>query len=209
MTTPSLDELFSIVESPEYSNRLNLASGTAQFVRLLEGDETVRRLVERMDSEPAELGVLLKRIVVLAQRPIDPAYEHPADAALASYLWILSLGSPTTARLAAAVVRDMADGWWMRKIALIASKSGAANVYSTAETKVIRRSRQSLASDHVASANVSVMTNPLTARWIGLESSSRVWVDVLSVRSNSASRSLSSHTKLRATAVGSNKLRVA
>jgi hypothetical protein len=57
------------------------------------------------------------RAIELAKAPTDDAYEHPADAALAAYLWLLTTRDQKLSETVAETVLACRECWWARKVA--------------------------------------------------------------------------------------------
>lgn len=124
-------DLFVMIESPAFSARLNVVSGYAQFVRALGAQPEIRELRSGLNSVE-DASELLHRISSLASAPHDSAYENPHDVALAAYLWVLSMGAPVIARLAAETILAQ-PSWWARKLAekVIADTNSDAGIEAT------------------------------------------------------------------------------
>jgi hypothetical protein len=82
-------EVMEKIEGQDFSTMVNLASDFRTFLRILEPQPEVVALGGAMSSEQTTRAVF-RRATELAEAPTDDAYEHPADAALAAYLWLLS-----------------------------------------------------------------------------------------------------------------------
>jgi hypothetical protein len=104
------------IEGPRFSALTNLASDFRTFLRILADQPEVQALAHAMKSKPVELDVF-KRVLDLAGGPVEGDYEHPADAAMAAYVWLLGLGDSEYSEIAAATVLDCKQCWWSRKSA--------------------------------------------------------------------------------------------
>ena len=120
------------IESLEFSTRLNVVSGFAQFLRAIGAQPEVRVLREATSGSDG--SELLHRVSILASTPHDSAFEHPHDVALAAYLWLISEVSPAVAELAAEIVLSHPT-WWARKVAekLLADTNKTATVDAAAK----------------------------------------------------------------------------
>jgi hypothetical protein len=110
------EELFREIESHRLSALVNVASNFKTFLRALQEQPEVQRLAAAMQS-PDIVKAVAERVAALARTESDPELEHPADAALAAYLWLLSDRDDQSARLAASAVSECARVWWARKVA--------------------------------------------------------------------------------------------
>jgi hypothetical protein len=109
------DELFGIIESPEFSATLNLASDFATFVGILGSEKAVCDLGDLMRDEAGRLAVC-QRTLALAADEGQEGYEHPWDSALAAYLWLLADKDSQLANLAATRIAESPRCWWARKM---------------------------------------------------------------------------------------------
>ena len=109
-------EAMERIEGHAFSALVNLASDFPTFLRILTSQPEVQALAEEMKCERAMLDVLA-RIGELAAAPVDGEYEHPADSALAAYLWLLSAKHGHYSARAADAVQECKQCWWARKMA--------------------------------------------------------------------------------------------
>jgi hypothetical protein len=124
-------EAMEKIEGLRFSALTNFASDLRTFIDNLVSQPEVKALGEAMASEDATLAVFL-RSLELAEIQRDEAYEHPADAALAAYLWLLSARERSFSEIVAGLVIDCQQCWWARKVAGLVSDvsrflSGAAS----------------------------------------------------------------------------------
>lgn len=108
-------EAMERIEGHAFSAMLNLASDFPTFLRILISQPEVRELADEMKSERVTIDVFA-RISELAASPADEKYEHPADSALAAYLWLLSARDGDYAARAAETVLECKQCWWARKM---------------------------------------------------------------------------------------------
>lgn len=104
------------IEGHAFSATVNLASDFRTFLRILAAQPEVGALAEAMKSERVA-GDVLARILQLAAPPVDPGYEHPADSALAAYLWVLSSQNRDYSAIAVETVLGCEQCWWSRRMA--------------------------------------------------------------------------------------------
>ena len=109
-------EAIERIEGHAFSARVNLASDFPTFLRILTTQPEVRALADEMKSERATLDVFA-RASELAASPIEEGYEHPADSALAAYLWLLSARNGDCSARAVETVLECKQCWWARKMA--------------------------------------------------------------------------------------------
>jgi hypothetical protein len=109
-------ELMEKIEGSAFSAVVNLASDFRTFLRILSGQPEVLALANALTS-PDVARQVVTRLQELAGAHVDEAYEHPADAALAAYLWLLSEQDRTSANAASTAVLQAKQCWWARKMA--------------------------------------------------------------------------------------------
>jgi hypothetical protein len=109
-------ELFAEIERPAFSVRLNVVSGYKQFLRALTASPEVQTLLEQIQTPENDRGLIL-RVESLVNSPSDPKFEHPKDAAVAAYLWVLTMTDPSSAELIASLILESPGFWWAQKMA--------------------------------------------------------------------------------------------
>lgn len=109
-------EAMQRIEGHAFSAMVNLASDFPTFLRILTSQAEVRALADEMKSEPVALKVFA-RVGELVALPIEEEYEHPADSALAAFLWLLSTANGDYSTKAADAVLECKQCWWARKMA--------------------------------------------------------------------------------------------
>ena len=112
----TVTEAMHWIEQPEFCALVNVASSLKVFLRILTSQDSVKTLLEAMDQSGVP-ELVLSRILQLTEIQPEEGFEHPADAALATYLWILSEKKPQIAALAAESVLRCERCWWARKLA--------------------------------------------------------------------------------------------
>jgi hypothetical protein len=110
------DELFRTIETPEFSAMVNLASGFKTVLGIIESEKPVQELAGAA-RDPAVRGAIAERISALAAEQRQDGHEHPADSALAAYLWLLHREDARLAAAAASKLVERAGFWWARKVA--------------------------------------------------------------------------------------------
>lgn len=109
-------EAMAQIESPRFSALVNLASNLKTFLRIVADQSEVQALAEGMKS-PEGVAAVAGRIAELAAQPGEEGHEHPADAALATYLWLLGQRDREESERAAAALAGASSCWWARKVA--------------------------------------------------------------------------------------------
>jgi hypothetical protein len=109
-------EAMERIEGHAFSTMVNLASDFRTFERIVGSQPEVLALAGAMSSEQTTREVFT-RAIELAKVPTDDAYEHPADAALAAYLWLLSSKDQKLSETVAETVLACKQCWWARKVA--------------------------------------------------------------------------------------------
>jgi hypothetical protein len=117
------EQAMAVIESTDFSVALNVVSDLHTFLRGAEQHPAVRALHEQLRSAGAAQQIAA-RIADLCQRPTDPAYENPGDAALAVYLWLLDRDQGELARPAAERVLQVPSCWWASAVARQVSAAG-------------------------------------------------------------------------------------
>jgi hypothetical protein len=112
----TLEEVMNRIESPSFSAVANLASGLKTFLRIVADQPEVQALAEQIKSAGVPITVF-GRILDLATSPVEEGCEHPADAALAVYLWLLAGQDQQYAEIAAGTILVGDHYWWARKVA--------------------------------------------------------------------------------------------
>jgi hypothetical protein len=110
------NEAMEKIEGHAFSAMVNLASDFPAFLRILTSQPEVRALADEMKSDRVTLDVFA-RIVDLAASPAEEPYDHPADSALAAYMWLLSSRDGAYSTRAVETVLECKQCWWARKMA--------------------------------------------------------------------------------------------
>jgi hypothetical protein len=109
-------EAMAGIEAPTFSALVNLASDVKTFLRILTAQPEVQALAAGMNAGAA-LEAVRGRLRVLTDTSAEDGYEHPADAAMAAYLWLVSQKDPPGGVIAAERVLRCKQCWWARKVA--------------------------------------------------------------------------------------------
>lgn len=109
-------ECVSEIESPEYAARVNLASDYGTFLKGVTLERTTPELALQLRDQGIGLR-LVGRVVRMASQKVDHRYEHPYDAAMAAYVWLLAGTQPSLARIAANAAICVARSWWANRVA--------------------------------------------------------------------------------------------
>ena len=112
----NVSEAIHAIEQPEFSAFVNIASSLKVFLRSLVSHEAVQTLLGLME-QPDVPEMILERVRTLVANEPPEGFEHPDDAALAAYLWLLGEKSAKNASIAAALVREGVRLHWASAIA--------------------------------------------------------------------------------------------
>src|SRR5260370_47516 len=107
----SLQDVMLKVEDHQFAAEMNLASGSMTFYNSLRNHRVFSELTEQM-KEPNVPEAVLRRLIELSNRTVQPQFENPFDVALTTYLTMLDLHSPELIRRAAEVVSKAPNCWW-------------------------------------------------------------------------------------------------
>jgi hypothetical protein len=114
MTT---QQVMQVIEQLEFSAYLNVASSYKVLVRLLESHDAVNELRGMMARDEVPVQILC-RLRHLARAEQEVGLQHPWDAAMAAYMWLLSKNSEGLAVEAAVLILNKCHHcWWARKVA--------------------------------------------------------------------------------------------
>jgi hypothetical protein len=111
-----VESLFKVIESHEFAAIVNLASDWKTFARILGSEKAVQDLAGEM-SDAGVWEAVCERVLALVPDHGEEGCEHPRDAALAAYLWLLAAKDAPLARSAAAKIAEAPRCWWARKAA--------------------------------------------------------------------------------------------
>lgn len=108
-----IDEIFTEIESIEYSCRLGIASGLSVFKNLMSRQMVYQDLKSMIDmEEPGVLEAVTTRALQVSKIPFNPRYEHPGDHALATYLFLL--GNKIDTRITENM--KISSWWWANEV---------------------------------------------------------------------------------------------
>jgi hypothetical protein len=109
-------EAMAKIEEPRFAALVNLASDLRTFLRIVGAQPEIQVLAREMKTEGVSAAVG-KRIRALVAAPAEEGQEHPADAALAAYLWLLANQEKQLADSVSALIVTGQQFWWARKAA--------------------------------------------------------------------------------------------
>lgn len=112
----ALDAVFAVLEGSRFAAEVNVASNLKIFLRALVSQPAVQELATAM-SVRGVCEQVCERVEELARQEILAEYEHPSDAAMAAYLWLLSTRDEELAARAASRVTVCPNCWWAAKVA--------------------------------------------------------------------------------------------
>jgi hypothetical protein len=107
----------NLIEGHPFAALVNLASNQKTFLRIAAQQPEVEALSRAMTDEPAVLTEVGQRALALAAGRAEGECESEGDAALATYLWLLSKHRRNLAETAAGSVRAWQQFFWARKLA--------------------------------------------------------------------------------------------
>ena len=108
--------LYAGFEGHEFAARINIVSGSRQFLLALNSQPAMLELFDAAKDERVAIETMA-RVLRLARQSIDLRYENPFDVAMSAYLLVLQQTQPELARIAAEVVLASPNCWWARKTA--------------------------------------------------------------------------------------------
>src|ERR1043165_992305 len=103
-------EAMNAIEGRRFAALTNLASNLKTFVRIAPEQPEGEALSRAMTSEPTVVAEVL-------QRAAEDERESEGDAALATYLWLLSNHRRDFAQMVAGSPREWRPFFWTRKLA--------------------------------------------------------------------------------------------
>jgi len=112
----SLRDLFGTIESHATSAEVNVASDLRTALKIaqsLPSVGTLERLLARSDVAES----VLQRVLDVTDLSPDIRYEHPLDAALMIYSWLLRNRAPDLALVATSALSRVPNLWWTGQIA--------------------------------------------------------------------------------------------
>ncbi|MGO9923934.1 MAG: hypothetical protein ACLQIB_55710 [Isosphaeraceae bacterium] len=121
-----MDELLEAIEGHRFSAVVNVASDLNHFLQALASTPEFRKLLGLL-SAPDTREKVLERLLEVAAREIDRAYENPWDAALTAYLYLIWRTDKRQALVAANRILSCANCWWSQKLAQELAASAAWN----------------------------------------------------------------------------------
>ncbi len=113
----TVTDAMQAIDSDRISALTNLASNVKTFLRIAAGQPEIHALLGILANNPAAASQVSAHALELTAAPADPDREHPADAALAVYLWLLGNHAPEFGALATAILREDGRFFWARRLA--------------------------------------------------------------------------------------------
>ncbi len=113
----SAAEAMQTIEGDRFAALTNLASNLKTFLRIAAAQPEVETLARAVANDPAVVSQVSQRALGLLAMPADGNHEHEGDAALATYLWLLSNHPQAFAEVAERIVRAQGHFFWARKVA--------------------------------------------------------------------------------------------
>jgi hypothetical protein len=113
----TLASSFEQIESVRFAAIMGTASGFNVFKNILADDDDVKILLQYSQDHPRQTQDVYRRLLMLLDSNDHPEYAHPYDAALAGYLYVLSIVAPDLASLASERIRKTPQLWWTIKLA--------------------------------------------------------------------------------------------
>lgn len=110
-----LHDLFEYVESDRFSAFINAASGLSVVLLEFDNNAAVQTFIKRLTSDSEKAAY--DRLVFLAGAMAPDQVEHPRDAALAAYLYVLNKSNSNTAQQAIEHILQTPNLWWARRLA--------------------------------------------------------------------------------------------
>ncbi|HEV3256152.1 MAG TPA: hypothetical protein VG013_04675 [Gemmataceae bacterium] len=110
-------EAMHMIEGHRFAALTNLASNLNTFLRIAAQQLEVEALSRAMANDPAVISAVFHRATALSAIPGDGEREPEGDAAVATYLWLLSNHRPELAKAAAGSMRAPGHFFWARKCA--------------------------------------------------------------------------------------------
>ncbi len=113
------NEATAIIESQAFSARVNVASDLSTLLRAVLAESAVAELIlllGRQDGQDVAFRLLRRTVTLVAER-VNYRYEHPRDAAIATYVWLLSGSYPLLAMVAAEAAVLVSRSWWASRVA--------------------------------------------------------------------------------------------
>ena len=105
------------IESIAFAARANIASDLRTFLNVIDAEPAVVSLQNRLRNESTQIDDLLSAIRHLIDLEFDADYENPADAAVATYGWIIASVYPKLDGLVSNVLGSLPNSWWSNQLA--------------------------------------------------------------------------------------------
>jgi hypothetical protein len=122
------NEAMNAIEGRRFAALTNLASNLKTFLRIAAQQPEVEVVSRALAQEPAVITEVWQRALALAAVPPEAGEESEGDAALATYLWLLSNHRPDLAQTAASRLGEARPFFWATKLAgSLRAANGSAN----------------------------------------------------------------------------------
>jgi len=110
-------EAMNLIEERRFAALKNLASNLKTFLRIAAQQPEVEAPSRAMAKEPEVIAEVLQRARALSAVRAEGELESEGDAALATYLWLLSSHRRDLAQTVAGSLREWRPFFWARKLA--------------------------------------------------------------------------------------------
>ena len=104
------------IESHGFSARVNVASDFRTFLRAAAAERATIELARLLKDQETAFR-LLRRTLQLAKQGVDFRYEHPRDAAIAVYVWLLATTYQQLGAVASEAAALIPKSWWANTVA--------------------------------------------------------------------------------------------
>ncbi len=111
----NVEEFSDTIEGHDFAAELNAASDWNTFQWAMHHHPAVRTLNSLLESTTGKESIL-RRVVSLSNREVDPRYENVSDVALTVYVSLLAGHDATLGRLAAGAAARASRCWWTTRI---------------------------------------------------------------------------------------------
>jgi hypothetical protein len=110
-------EAMNAIKARRFAALTNLASNLKTFLRIAAQQPEVAALTRSMTQEPAVVAEVLQRALALSAVRTEGEHESKADAALATYQWLLSNHRRDLAQTVTGSIGEWRKFFWLRKLA--------------------------------------------------------------------------------------------
>jgi hypothetical protein len=110
-------EAMNMIEERRFAALTNLASNLKTFLRIAAQQPEVDALSRATATEPAVMSGVFQRAQALSDVGAQDEHESEGDAALATYLWLLSNHRRDLAQTIGGSIREPGRFFWARRMA--------------------------------------------------------------------------------------------